>query len=129
MDYTHKFMSNEHQEQYRSASESADPSSVSPMLIHTSPKSPRSPKSPNSPRGKPCGGSPLQAHSGRAGDPKKGEHSILLSNGMIDADCYGFHLHNEPSVRWVLDFLVVTLQAAMVGKEPGEGHLIWKMGL
>lgn len=89
MDYTAKFMSNEHQEQYRSASESADPSSASPLVIPStsksprSPRSPKSPRSPRSPRGKSSGspGSPLKnqkSHSGRAGDPKKGEYLILF---------------------------------------------------
>lgn len=90
MDYTDKFMSSEHQEQFRSALESADPSSVSPLLISTSPKSPRSPKSPCSPRAKHTGskGSPLKAqksHSGKSGVPKKGEYNrpTLSRNGMI----------------------------------------------
>lgn len=82
MDITAEKLSNEHQEQLRSASESADPFTVSPLQI--SPKSPRSPKSPKSPRSPgdrhskhgSDKGSPLQnkkgSHSPRDGRPKKG---------------------------------------------------------
>ncbi|PIN26057.1 Neoplastic transformation suppressor Pdcd4/MA-3, contains MA3 domain [Handroanthus impetiginosus] len=84
MEFNDKYMSNEHQEQYRSISESADPLSVSPLVISTSaksprfPRSPKSPSSPRSPKGKHCGsqGSPLKnqrhSNSARAGQPKKG---------------------------------------------------------
>ncbi|KAA8522561.1 hypothetical protein F0562_013078 [Nyssa sinensis] len=81
MDFTDGYMSNEHQELLRSASESADPLSVSALQISSCPKSPRSPNSPRSPKdhhGKQCTskGSPLKngrhSHSRRDGCPKKG---------------------------------------------------------
>ncbi|XP_057775902.1 LOW QUALITY PROTEIN: MA3 DOMAIN-CONTAINING TRANSLATION REGULATORY FACTOR 2-like [Salvia miltiorrhiza] len=84
MDYTDKFMSSEHQEQFRSALESADPSSVSPLLISTT-----SPRSPRSPRGKHIG-SPLKtqkSHSGKAGDPKKGGYGGKGTwGGLLDME-------------------------------------------
>lgn len=87
-------MSNEHQEQLRSASESIDPLTVSPLQISTSPKLPRSPKSSKSPKfpRSPSGhhkhgtgkvGSPVknfrQSHSGRDGRPKKGSVFCIIS--------------------------------------------------
>lgn len=79
MDLSEGYMSHEHQEQFRSASESADPSSVSALQISTSPKSPKSPRSPRPQQGKHSSspGSPLKnqrhSHSKRDGRPKKGE--------------------------------------------------------
>lgn len=86
MDFTAGKLSNEHKEQLRSASESADPLTVS--LLQISPKSPRSPKSPKSPKSPRSPGdrhskhgsdrgSPLKnkksSHSPRDGRPKKGK--------------------------------------------------------
>lgn len=91
MDLSDGYMSTEHRELLRSASESADPLSVSPLEISMSPKiTPRSSKSPRSPRGSPKGspkghsgkhgagkGSPLKndkhSHSQVDGRPKKGK--------------------------------------------------------
>ncbi|XP_051126379.1 MA3 DOMAIN-CONTAINING TRANSLATION REGULATORY FACTOR 2-like [Andrographis paniculata] len=94
-DYKDKYMSNVHQAQYRTASESVDPSSMSSLISTSSqeslppPRSPRSPKSPKSPRS-PKGGqqgkqngsggsgqrSPLKnqkySHGSKDGHPKKG---------------------------------------------------------
>lgn len=67
MDFTDGYMSNEHQEQLRSARESADPLSVFPLKISTSRKTPRSPKSPQSPK------SPRSpsSHNSRPGTSKR----------------------------------------------------------
>ena len=91
MDLSGGHMSNEHRELLRSASEIADPLSVSPLEISTSPRTPRSPMSPKSPRS-PKGhfskhgsgkGSPLKndrhSHSGIDGRPKKGIFLTLYS--------------------------------------------------
>ncbi|XP_059666131.1 MA3 DOMAIN-CONTAINING TRANSLATION REGULATORY FACTOR 2-like [Cornus florida] len=103
MEVTNGYMSNEHQEQLRSTSESADPLSVSPLKISSSPKSPRSPKSPQSPKSSrsPKGhdhskhgtnkGSPLKnyrhSHSGRDGRPKKGGSGGKGTwGGLLDTD-------------------------------------------
>ncbi|CAI9777997.1 unnamed protein product [Fraxinus pennsylvanica] len=90
MDLSEGYMSHELQEQFRSASESADPSSVSPLQIYTSPKSP---KSPQSPQGKhsPSPGSPLKnqrhSHSKRDGRPKKdGCGGKGTWGGLLDTD-------------------------------------------
>ncbi|KAL6578291.1 hypothetical protein OROMI_010619 [Orobanche minor] len=93
MDFSDKYMSDEHREQYRSASESADPSSASPLVI-TSPKSPHSPQSPRSPKGKQSGtgqGSPLKnqrhSYSGRKRHPKKGGYGGKGTwGGLLDTE-------------------------------------------
>ncbi|KAA8537976.1 hypothetical protein F0562_027444 [Nyssa sinensis] len=102
MDITNGYMSNEHRELLRSASESADPLSVSPLQIslsRKSPRSPKSPKSPNSPRS-PKGhqgkhgtskGSPLKndrnSHSKRDSHPKKGGSGGKGTwGGLLDTD-------------------------------------------
>lgn len=90
MDLSDGYMSMEHRELLRSASESADPLSVSPLELSMSPKTPRSPKSPRSPKGSPKAhsgkhgagkGSPLkkdkQSHSPFDGRPKKGKFGGL----------------------------------------------------
>lgn len=86
MEFSDGFVSEAHRELHRSASESADPLSVSPIQVKESPpKSPRSPKSQSkaSPSSK-CGGSgkprsPLKhdrhSHSPKSGQPKKGTQS------------------------------------------------------
>lgn len=112
MDSGERYRSNEHQEQLRSASESIDPLTVSPLQISTSPKllrSPKSSKSPKSPRS-PSGyhkhgtgkvGSPVknfrQSHSGRDGRPKKGGCGGKGTwGGLLDTD--DGHLgHNDPN--------------------------------
>lgn len=84
MEFSDGFVSNEHREVHRSATESADPSSVSPL--HIGPKSPRSPKSPKSPKsprspkvqgktGKAASslGHDKHSHSPVDGRPKKGK--------------------------------------------------------
>ncbi|KAL6527232.1 MA3 DOMAIN-CONTAINING TRANSLATION REGULATORY FACTOR 2 [Orobanche gracilis] len=99
MDFSDVYMSDEHREQYRSASESADPSSASPLVITSpksphSPRSPSSPKSPRSPKGKQSGtgqGSPLknQRHSyfGRNWHPKKGGYGGKGTwGGLLDTE-------------------------------------------
>lgn len=83
MEFSDGFVSNEHRELHRSATESADPSSVSPLHTGTksprSPKSPKSPKSPRSPKvhGKTGKASSLahdkHSHSRVDGRPKKGK--------------------------------------------------------
>lgn len=86
MEFSDGFVSNEHRELHRSATESADPSSVSPL--HIGPKSPRSPKSPKSPRspkvqGKTGKASSLahdkHSHSPVDGRPKKGKLHIYCN--------------------------------------------------
>lgn len=81
-DYTEKFVSDVHQEQHRTATDSADPSSMSSLIL-TSPKSSKSSKSPKSPKSSSKGqqsrqnGSPLKnqkhSHCGKEGLSKKGE--------------------------------------------------------
>jgi len=82
MDFSEGYVSNEHRELHRSAAESADPLSVSPLQLapksSRSPDSARSPKSPRSPKvqGKCSTLSPRthkQSHSQKDGRPKKGE--------------------------------------------------------
>ncbi|KAK6940087.1 Initiation factor eIF-4 gamma, MA3 [Dillenia turbinata] len=64
MEFSDGFVSNEHRELLRSASESADPLSVSPLQLSGSSKSSRAPKSPKSPR------SPRSSHHSKHGSPK-----------------------------------------------------------
>ncbi|XP_015073139.1 programmed cell death protein 4 [Solanum pennellii] len=76
MDITAGKLSNEHKEQFRSASESADPLTVSALQI--SPKSPRSPKSPKSPKSPRSPGDRHSKHGSDRGSPlkhKKNSHS------------------------------------------------------
>ncbi|KAK2998162.1 hypothetical protein RJ639_019092 [Escallonia herrerae] len=99
-------MSNEHQEQLRSASESGDPLSVSLLQISTSPKSPKSPKSPRSPKvhqGRQglSKGSPLKndrhSHSKIDGRPKKGGSGGKGTwGGLLDMDD-GYLDRNDPN--------------------------------
>ncbi|KAI5312607.1 hypothetical protein L3X38_041780 [Prunus dulcis] len=100
MDFSDGFVSKEHLELHRSASESADPLSVSPLHISPrsprSPKSPKTPKSPKSPRspkmqGKHGKGSPLKqdrhSHSSVDGRPKKGGCGGKGTwGGLLDTD-------------------------------------------
>jgi len=70
MDFNDGYVSKEHLELHRSASESVDPVTVSPLQL-SSPKSPRSPKaqvngSNSSPKNN------RQSHSSNDGRPKKG---------------------------------------------------------
>ncbi|KAL2242290.1 UNVERIFIED_CONTAM: hypothetical protein Sindi_0347000 [Sesamum indicum] len=113
MEFTDKYVSNEHKEQHLSATESADPSSVSPFVISTSPKSPRSPRSPRSPnsprspkgqQGKHGGsvGSPLKnqrhSHSRRDGHPKKGGYGGKGTwGGLLDMDNDHVDDPNDPN--------------------------------
>ncbi|KAL2503755.1 MA3 domain-containing protein [Abeliophyllum distichum] len=102
MDFSEGYMSNEHQEQFRSASESADPYSVSPLQISTSPKSPKSPRSPRSPRPQQGIHSPLknQRHSNskRDGRPKKdGCGGKGTWGGLLDTDDDCFLDLNDPN--------------------------------
>ncbi|PRQ24550.1 putative initiation factor eIF-4 gamma, MA3 [Rosa chinensis] len=100
MEFSDGFVSNEHRELHRSATESADPLSASPLHIGPksprSPKSPKSPKSPNSPRspkvqGKTGKVSPLahdrHSHSSVDGRPKKGGSGGKGTwGGLLDTD-------------------------------------------
>lgn len=76
MEFNDGFVSAEHQELLRSATESADPTSVSPLEV-TSPKSPRTPRGKQSPNR----GSPVKHYkhspSGRDGGPKKGTFHLF----------------------------------------------------
>ncbi|KAF9687032.1 hypothetical protein SADUNF_Sadunf02G0051600 [Salix dunnii] len=75
MEYNDGFVSKEHRELARSASESADPLSVSPLQNSVHSRSPKNAKSPNSP------GSPNRVGSSKGisskGSPKKGSPSPL----------------------------------------------------
>ena len=77
MELNDGFVLEEHREWLKAVTESADPTSVSPLEI-TSPESPISPRSPRTHRGKhsPNKGSPVKHNrhslSGRDGRPKKG---------------------------------------------------------
>ncbi|GKV32469.1 hypothetical protein SLEP1_g41074 [Rubroshorea leprosula] len=81
MDFTDGFVSNEHRELVHSAMDSADPLSISPLQISTSPKSPSSPevdeKHNTSKGGSPGKGRPLKydrhSHSPEDGCPQKGD--------------------------------------------------------
>ncbi|KAM5562135.1 MA3 DOMAIN-CONTAINING TRANSLATION REGULATORY FACTOR 2 [Rosa sericea] len=94
MEFSDGFVSNEHRELHRSATESADPLSVSPL--HIGPKSPRSPKSPNSPRspkvqcktGKVSSlAQERHSHSSVDGRPKKGGSGGKGTwGGLLDTD-------------------------------------------
>ncbi|KAH8509132.1 hypothetical protein H0E87_011049 [Populus deltoides] len=97
MEYSDGFVSKEHRELARSASESADPLSVSPLQIsiHTksaiSPNSPRSPNRTGSSRGSPSKGSPgkcvRHTHSPKDGRPKKGGSGGKGTwGGLLDVD-------------------------------------------
>ncbi|KAJ6774000.1 MA3 DOMAIN-CONTAINING PROTEIN [Salix purpurea] len=94
MEYGDGFVSKEHGELARSASESADPLSVSPLQISIHPKSANSPRSPNrtgSSRGSPGKGSPLKcerhSHSPAYGHPKKGGSGGKGTwGGLLDVD-------------------------------------------
>ncbi|XAR62230.1 hypothetical protein NMG60_11016916 [Bertholletia excelsa] len=96
MEFANGFVSNEHLELHKSASESADPPTVSPLEIATSPRSPgspRSPKSPRSPNSKISSGksSPLknnrQSLCGRDGRPEKGGSGGKGTwGGLLDTD-------------------------------------------
>ncbi|KAJ6685175.1 MA3 DOMAIN-CONTAINING PROTEIN [Salix purpurea] len=105
MEYNDGFVSKEHRELARSASESADPLSVSPLQNPVHSRSPQNDKSPNSPRspnrvgsskgisskGSPKKGSPLKherhSHSSKDGRPKKGGEGGKGSwGGLLDVD-------------------------------------------
>ncbi|XP_068321655.1 MA3 DOMAIN-CONTAINING TRANSLATION REGULATORY FACTOR 2-like [Pyrus communis] len=97
MDFSDGFVSKEHRELHRSASESADPLSASPLPVSArspkSPKSSKSPKSPKSPKiqGKHGKGSPLKhdrhSHSAVDGRPKKGGSGGKGTwGGLLDTD-------------------------------------------
>ncbi|KAG5246120.1 hypothetical protein OIU78_021975 [Salix suchowensis] len=102
MEYGDGFVSKEHRELARSASESADPLSVSPLQISIHPKSANSPNSPRSPnrtgssrrspgQGSPSKGSPLKcerhSHSPTYGHPKKGGSGGKGTwGGLLDVD-------------------------------------------
>ncbi|KAM1763337.1 hypothetical protein ACFX11_002686 [Malus domestica] len=94
MDFSDGFVSKEHREFHRSASEIADPLSASPLPISPrSPKSPKSSKSRKSPKiqGKHGKGSPLKhdrhSHSAVDGHPKKGGSGGKGTwGGIIDTD-------------------------------------------
>lgn len=88
MDFGEGYVSNEHRELHQSATESADPLSVSPLQLSpkssrspNSPRSPKSPRTPQSPRsptgqGKCSNLSPRnhrQSYFQKDGRPKKGE--------------------------------------------------------
>ncbi|KAL7245796.1 hypothetical protein ACSBR2_001016 [Camellia fascicularis] len=75
MDFTDGHMSNEHRELLRSASESADPLSVSPLEISTSLKISRSPNSPRSPKVPRSPSSPKSPKSPRSPSSSKGHHA------------------------------------------------------
>jgi hypothetical protein len=82
MDFNDGYVSKEYRELHRSASESVDPVSVSPLQL-SPPKSPKSPKSPRSPKAQVKGSnlSPKnnkQSHSSKDGRPKKGGVLFLL---------------------------------------------------
>lgn len=86
MELNDGFISKEHRELLKAVTESADPSSISPLEVTSprSPRSPRSPKSPTTPRGKqsPNKGSTVKhsrhSHSGKDGRPKKGMELFFL---------------------------------------------------
>ncbi|KAF5955254.1 hypothetical protein HYC85_008110 [Camellia sinensis] len=75
MDFADGHMSNEHRELLRSASESADPLSVSPLEISTSLKISRSPNSPRSPKVPRSPSSPKSPKSPRSPSSSKGHHA------------------------------------------------------
>ncbi|CAB4289659.1 unnamed protein product [Prunus armeniaca] len=80
MDFSDGFVSKEHRELHRSASESADPLSVSPL--HISPRSPRSPKSPKTPKSPKSPRSPkMQGKHGKGSSLKQDRHSHSSVDG------------------------------------------------
>ncbi|CAK7346711.1 unnamed protein product [Dovyalis caffra] len=92
MEYSDGFVSKEHRELARSASESADPLSVSPLQISVHPKSAKSPNSPRSPnrtgssrgspsKGSPGKGSPSQGSPGKGSPLKHERHSHSPKDG------------------------------------------------
>ncbi|KAK2420726.1 MA3 domain-containing protein [Trifolium repens] len=91
MDFNDGYVSKEHHELHRSASESVDPVSVSPLQL-SPPKSPKSPKSPRSPKAQVKGSnlSPKnnkQSHSSKDGRPKKGGSGGKGTwGGLLDTD-------------------------------------------
>ncbi|WJX71168.1 MA3 DOMAIN-CONTAINING TRANSLATION REGULATORY FACTOR 2 [Trifolium repens] len=91
MDFNDGYVSKEHRELHRSASESVDPVSVSPLQL-SPPKSPKSPKSPRSPKAQVKGSnlSPKnnkQSHSSKDGRPKKGGSGGKGTwGGLLDTD-------------------------------------------
>nr|GME04785.1 programmed cell death protein 4 [Ipomoea batatas] len=87
MEYTDGHMSNEHQEQLRSVSESSDPSSVSPLAVCTSPKSPSwSPKDHQAKQGRHLKNE-RNSHVQRDGRPKKGGCGGKGTwGGLLDTD-------------------------------------------
>ncbi|XP_020103812.1 uncharacterized protein LOC109720881 [Ananas comosus] len=97
MEFNDGFVSAEHQELLRSATESADPTSVSPLEV-TSPKSPRTPRGKQSPNR----GSPVKhykhSHSGRDGGPKKGGSGGKGTwGGLLDSEGGYYFDHNDPN--------------------------------
>ncbi|XP_038712763.1 MA3 DOMAIN-CONTAINING TRANSLATION REGULATORY FACTOR 2 [Tripterygium wilfordii] len=109
MEFSDGFASCEHRELVRSASESADPLSVTPLQTSSvSPKSPRSsPKSPSSPvahakPASPSKGSPLKhdrhSHSPNDGCPKKGGSGGKGTwGGLMDSDDCSILDPNDPN--------------------------------
>ncbi|CAM8878175.1 unnamed protein product [Rhodiola kirilowii] len=109
MEFSDGFVSEAHRALHRSAAESADPLSASPIQVKESPNSPRSPKSPKSPkspskaiqstkRGSGKSGSPLKhdrhSHSPKSGQPKKGGAGGKgIWGGLLDTD--GSHYLDE----------------------------------
>lgn len=72
MEFHDGFVSEEHREMLKSATESIDPISVSPVEV-TSPRSPRTPRGKsNSNKGSPVKHS-RHSHSGKDGQPNKGK--------------------------------------------------------
>lgn len=72
MEYKDGFVSEEHQELLKCATEGVDPSSISPMEIK-SPRSPRSPHGKRSPKKGQLVKHDKHSHNGRDGRPKKGK--------------------------------------------------------
>lgn len=97
MEYTDGYMSNEHQEQLRSVSESSDPSSVSPLAVCTSPKSPSwSPKDHQAKQGRHLKNE-RNSHVQRDGRPKKGYNKkrLLFIYIMLHELSWSMHELNQ----------------------------------
>ncbi|XP_019174252.1 PREDICTED: programmed cell death protein 4 [Ipomoea nil] len=85
MEFRDGYMSNEHQEQLRSVSESSDPSSVSPLAVCTSPKSPWSPRDHQGRHN--FNKNERNSHVQRDGRPKKGGCGGKgTCGGLLDTD-------------------------------------------
>ncbi|ERN03808.1 programmed cell death protein 4 [Amborella trichopoda] len=100
MEYNDGKLSEEHRELFRSATESVDPTSVSPLEVITSPRTPRTPRSPvkhGSNKGSPIKHE-RHSHTGRDGRPKKGGSGGKgIWGGLLEIDDDHVLDRNDPN--------------------------------